>query len=197
MLIYRILGKREVGELSIVDFVVTIFIAQLASICVEDPNKTIIYEIVPIITLAILQICIDYLFLKSKKLKAFFEGKPSVIIENGKLNYKELVKQRYSLDDLLLSLREQGIKSLERVDYALLEANGKLSVFLKKRGDNDYPMAIIVDGEVQKHTLNALKKDEKWLINMLKEHNLTKEEIFYCFYNKYKLFVITNDDIKK
>ena len=98
---------------------------------------------------------------------------------------------------MLLSLREQGIKSLERVDYALLEANGKLSVFLKKRGDNDYPMAIIVDGEVQKHTLNALKKDEKWLINMLKEHNLTKEEIFYCFYNKYKLFVITNDDIKK
>ena len=197
MLIYRILGKREVSELSIVDFVVSIFIAQLASICVEDSNKTMLYEIVPILTLALLQIGFDYLFLKCKRLKSFFEGKPSVIIDNGKLNYKELVKQRYSVDDLLLNLREQGIKSLERVDYALLEPNGKLSVFTKKNGDNDYPMAIIVDGEVQKQTLKALKKDERWLKELLKKYNLTKDEIFYCFYNKYKLFVITNDDIKK
>ena len=197
MLIYRILGKREVGELSIVDFVVSIFIAQLASICVEDPSKTILDEIVPIITLAILQIGIDYIFLKCKRIKYFFEGKPSMIIKNGLLNYKEMVKQRYSIDDLLLNLREQGIKSIEMVDYALLESNGKLSVFKKKKTDASYPLALIIDGDVQINTLESINKNLEWLKCMLNRHNLDIDDIFYCFYNKYKLFIITNNDIKK
>ena len=197
MLIYRILGKREVGELSIVDLVVSIFIAQLASICVEDTNKTMIFEIIPIITLATLQIGIDYLFLKSKKIKYFFEGKPSMIIKNGILNYKEMVRQRYSIDDLLLNLREQGIKSIEMVEYALLESNGKLSVFKKERKDDSYPLALIIDGDIQLNTLYALKKSKEWLKCMLKRHNLNIDEVFYCFYNKYKLFIITKNDLKK
>ena len=197
MLIYRILGKREVGELSIVDLVVSIFIAQLASICVEDTNKTMIFEIIPIITLAILQIGIDYLFLKSKKIKYFFEGKPSMIINNGILNYKEMIRQRYSIDDLLLNLREQGLKSIEMVEYALLESNGKLSVFKKERKDDSYPLALIIDGDIQLNTLYALKKSKEWLKCMLKRHNLNIDEVFYCFYNKYKLFIITKSDLKK
>ena len=197
MLIYRILGKREVGELSIVDLVVSIFIAQLASICVEDTSKTMIFEIIPIVTLALLQIGIDYLFLKSKKIKYFFEGKPSMIINNGILNYKEMVRQRYSIDDLLLNLREQGIKSIEMVEYALLESNGKLSVFKKERKDDSYPLALIIDGDIQLNTLYALKKSKEWLKCMLKRHNLNIDEVFYCFYNKYKLFIITKSDLKK
>ena len=197
LLSYRIMGKRELGELSIIDLIISLLIAELVAISIENTGDTILMTIIPIIALTLLEIGLDYLSLKSKRVKTFFEGKPSIIISEGKVNYKEMVKQRYSIDDLLLELRQKGIKSLENIEYAMLESNGKLSIFEKKIFDTSYPMPLIVDGVIQINTLKAIKKSRMWLLSFLHKNNLELKDIFYCFYKKYKFFVIKRSDLVK
>ena len=129
LIMFRIMGKREIGQLGVVDLAVSVLIAELVAISIENVEDSIWLTILPIIALVILEITLAMINLKCKKFRNFFEGKPSVIINRGKINYKEMVKQRYTIDDLLLELRQKGIKNLERVEYALLEPNGKLSIF--------------------------------------------------------------------
>ena len=99
---------------------------------------------------------------------------------------------RYSLDDLVTQLRLQGVKSIEKVKYAVLENNGSLSVF---SDDSDYPLPLILDGVVQKDTLCYIDKDEKWLYDYLRCNNLKKEEIFYAFYKNNKIYVIKRNEL--
>ena len=115
VLVYRFMGKREVGELSIVDLIVSILIAELAAMSIEQYNKSIFLSLIPMIVLVLLQIVLAKLSLKHPKLRTLLDGEPSFIIEKGKVNYKELVKQRYNLEDLLTQLRAREIKSLEEV----------------------------------------------------------------------------------
>ena len=107
-LIYRIMGKREVGQLSITDLVVSLLIAELTVISIEDYEKSMLYSLIPIIVLVLLQCILSYLSLKKPKFRIFLEGNPSVIIKGGKINYNEMLKQRYNLDDLLVQLRDKG-----------------------------------------------------------------------------------------
>ena len=127
-----------------------------------------------------------------------FDGTPSVMINWGKINFKEMVKQRYNIDDLLTQLREQHVKSIEEVDYAILETSGKLSVFKKK--DNrfgDYPLPLILDGKIQEDTLKQIQKTEKWLQKTLTEEKVNIEEIFYAFYQEKNIFIIKKEDLEK
>ena len=130
------MGKREVGQLSITDLIVSLLIAELAVISVENYDKSILFSLVPIVILVILQCILSYISLKKPKFRIFLDGNPSIIIKNGKINYKEMLKQRYNLDDLLVQLREKSIKSIEDVDYAVLETNGRLSIFEKSTDNN-------------------------------------------------------------
>ena len=195
--IYRILGKREVGELSIIDFIVSIFIAELAAISIDKHNENIFMSLIPMIIIVILQIIISKISLKSSKVRTIIDGDPSIIINRGKINFKEMLNQRYNLDDLLVQLRSKGIKSIEEVDYAILETSGKLSVF-KKENDKTrtYPLPVIIDGEIQEDTLIQINKDKKWLHKELKDENYILEYIFYGFYKNNKLFLIKKDIIK-
>ena len=127
-----------------------------------------------------------------------FDGTPSVMINRGKINFKEMVKQRYNIDDLLTQLREQHIKSIEEVDYAILETSGKLSVFKKK--DNrfgDHPLPLILDGKIQEDTLKQIQKTEKWLQKTLTEEKVNIEDIFYAFYQEKNIFIIKKEDLEK
>ena len=128
LLAYRIMGKREIGQLGVIDLIVSILIAELVAISIEETESPIYLTIVPIAMLVILEIVFAFISIKSRRFRTVFDGKPSLIICNGKINYKEMIKQRYSLDDLLISLRQQGIKDLETIEYAFLEPNGELSV---------------------------------------------------------------------
>ncbi len=195
VLVYRFMGKREVGELSIVDLIVSILIAELAAMSIEQYKTSIFLSLIPMLILVILQIILAKLSLKHPKLRTLLDGEPSFIIEKGKVNYKELVKQRYNLEDLLTQLREREIKSLEDVDYAILETSGKLSVFQKQKGRNIYPLAIILDGIIQDDTLKAIKRDKIWLEDMLKIKNVKLEDVFYGFYKNHQLFIIKNSDL--
>ena len=115
VLVYRFMGKREVGELSIVDLIVSVLIAELAAMSIEQYDKSIFLSLIPMIVLVLLQIILAKLSLKHPHLRTLLDGNPSIIIEKGKVNYKELVKQRYNLEDLLTQLRAREIKSLEEV----------------------------------------------------------------------------------
>ncbi len=128
VLLYRIMGKREIGQLGIIDLIVSILIAELVAISIENINDSIWLTIVPLCLLVVLELLLAFVSIKSRTFRTFFGGKPSLIICNGRVNYQEMVRQRYSMDDLLLSLRQKSIKSIEDVEYAFLEANGKLSI---------------------------------------------------------------------
>ena len=119
--IYRIMGKREVGQLGIIDLIVSILIAELVVISIENYKDSVWYSLVPIITLTVLQVILALITMNAPKIRNFLDGNPSVIIKNGILNYKEMVKQKYNLDDLLVQLREKGYRSIEEIEYAILE----------------------------------------------------------------------------
>ena len=196
-IIYRIMGKREVGELSIMDLIVSIFIAELAAISIDNYKQNIFLSVVPILALVIVQLVVSRISLKSSKVRSILDGDPSMIIERGKVNFKEMLKQRYNLDDLLVQLRNRGIKSLEEVDYAILETSGKLSVFRKAEDKNRvYPLPVIIDGKVQKDVLFQIGKDMPWLMEALSRENYQLEDVFYGFYQKKKLFLIRKEAIK-
>ena len=137
------------------------------------------------------------MILRHSKVRDIFEGNPSVIINRGKINFKEMLKQRYNISDLLVELRNKGIKSIEQVSYAVLETNGNLSVFTKE-GNNfgSFPLPIILDGVIMEETLKEIDKSSTWIDDSLKKEKLTKDQVFYAFYHDNKLFIIRNNDIK-
>lgn len=192
VLAYRIMGKKEVGELSIIDLIVTILIAELAAICIEKKETSIMASIVPITILVLIQVGISFISLKSESIRNFIDGKPSVIIKNGVVNFSVMTKLRYSLDDLLSQLREKGVKNIEEIDYAILENSGNLSIF---KNTKDYPLPLILDGKVDYGVLDEIGKDEKWLNKLIKENNIEIENIFYAFYTKNKTYVIRKDEV--
>lgn len=194
-IVYRFMGKREVGELSIMDLIVSILIAELAAMSVDKYKSNLLITIVPIIALVVVQIIIAKLSLKSAGTRETIEGEPSIIINRGKVNFPEMLKQRYNLDDLLTQLREKSIKSIEEVDYAILETSGKLSVFTKGH-DKSFPLPLIVDGKLDEETLIQIGKDNKWLKKSLQENNVDIEDVFYAFYKNNNLFLIKDENVK-
>lgn len=192
---FRLMGKREIGELSIIDFIVSIFIAELAAISIENYKDSMLFSIIPISTLIIIQIITAKISLKSSIFRDTLDGSPSVIINRGKVNFREMVKQRYNVNDLLSQLRSQSIKCIEDVDYAILEANGKLSIF-EKSFNKDYPLPLILDGKVDDDVLLQIGKSRSWLDKRLDREGYKVEDIFYGFYKGHNLFLIKDENIK-
>lgn len=194
-LIYRILGKREIGQLGIIDLVVTILIAEIASISIENTDVTIFKSVVPILTLMGLEMILAFVSLKRPSFRRFIDGSQSVIIKNGKINYKEMINQKYSLEDLLSQIREKGYRSIEEIEYAILENNGMLSIFEYAGKKSPFPMPIILDGEIQSDTLKHLKRDDNWVLMILQKRNINLGDVFYAFYKDRSVFVIKNSDL--
>ena len=191
------MGKREIGQLGIIDIIVSIMIAELCAISIENIEDPIYFTIIPICILVAFEVLFAYISVKSRQFRTFFSGKASLIINKGVINYKEMIKQRYTLDDLLFSLRQRSIKSIEDVEYAFLESNGKLSIFKYNllRIEGKYPLPIIVDGVVQKETLKNIKKSPIWLRLYLKKQEISPTDIFYAFYKNKKVYIIKHTDI--
>lgn len=195
-LIFRIMGKREVGQLGTFDLVVFILIAELVAISIENKDDFFL-NLIPVLILVFLQVVISKLSLKSVKFRKIVDGIPTIIIKKGVIDFKNMVEQRYSLDDLLLQLREKDVSDISEVDYAILEINGKLSVFKKKDNKkNTFPLPIIVDGKVNFDNLYSIKKSNNWLLNTLFSRNIKVEDVFYSFYQNNELYIIKNNDIK-
>lgn len=189
--VYRLMGKKEVGQLSIIDLIVSILIAELVALSIETKGSILI-SVIPILILVGVQMLMSYITLKNEKIRDIIDGKPTVIIKDGKLNFTEMSKLRYSLDDLLTQLRLQGVKSIDKVKYAVLENNGNLSIF---NDNSDYPLPLILDGIIDSTVLNEIGKDYNWVLKILKNRNVELEEVFYAFYASGKVFIIKRSEL--
>lgn len=189
---YRIMGKREIGQLGIIDLIVSILIAELVAISIEKTDISIFYTVFPIIVLVLLELVLGYLSVKSRLFNKIFGGKPTMIISEGKIIYKNLISQRYSIDDLLLELRKKGISSIEEVEYAFLEPSGLLSIFKYKpfKIKSPLPLPIVVEGVIQKNNLKYIGKSETWLKRVLDSNNLNLEDVFYAIYKRTHVYII-------
>lgn len=192
----RVMGKREIGKLSIFDLVISILIAELAVVVIENIDKSVWHGLLPMILLVLFQVGFAYLSMKSQTLRKWFEGGPSYLIRNGKLNRQEMHKQRYTLDDLLMQLRENKINNIADVEFALLEPTGKLTVTTKEQFHNSpvssqnsplsiryegLPIPLIMDGEIQDKNVERIGKTTFWLKKELKKYQIVDyKEVFLC-----------------
>lgn len=193
------MGKREIGELSILDLVVFMMIAEMAVIAIEDTEDPLLHTILPMIVLMIIQISLAFLSLKSQKIRDLLDGKPTIIIENGKIDEKAMETERYNFNDLLTQLREQKIDSISDVEFAILEPSGKLSVFEKEKGEsktnNNANFPLILDGKIQEEELERIQKTNLWLRQELRKIGFRDiKKISYCTYKNGSFFVDLKDE---
>lgn len=207
MITMRIMGKRQLGELDVGEFVITILLSEIATLPITNTEKSLISAIIPIATLAILEISSSALILRFPKIKKLLSSKPTVLISRGKMNKAEMRKVRISIEDLITQIRQNGIFDLEEVDYAILEENGKMSIIPKSiyrqpdRNDLNIPdnnsgaMHILIsDGVINTHGINILNKDEKWLTDILNGYGLTARDVLCMTGNDAgKLYIIKED----
>lgn len=197
-IVMRLMGKREIGKLSVFDLVISIMIAEIAAFIIDDPHMPVMEGILPILTLVGIQVVIAFLTLKNRTVREWFDGKPSYLIENGELNQAEMRKQRYTLDDLMMQLRERSVTNVADVEFAVLETSGKLSVIEKKQNCQTnstpdvasdipriryegLPLPLIMDGKVQDDNLEKLGKTRFWLKNQLQAKGVNDfKQVFFC-----------------
>ena len=188
LIIFRLMGKREVGELSVIDLVVSILIAEVAAFALDDVETPLINAILPINMLFFIQIGSAYFSLKNKKFRDLVDGDPVLLIKDGVILEKEMRKQRYNLDDLCQQLRENGTASVTEVAYAYLEPSGNLSVYEKDEKAFVYPL--IIDGDIQERHLKLLHKDAEWLMSELTKNNITDSKtVFFCIWEENRLHI--------
>ena len=189
LLLFKVMGKREIGELGVNDLLVSVLFAEFATLAISNYKEPLLVTLIPTLIIVFLQVIVSFLSLKSIKIRNLVDSSPALIMKNGHINFKEMEKHRYNLEDLLTQVRDKGIKSLDEVEYAILENNGKLSIFLKD-DKNVYPMPLIIDGVINYQTLVDIKKDKLWLMKMLKNEHTSLEQVFYAFYKNNKCFII-------
>lgn len=190
---FRFMGKRELGELGIIDLIIFFMIAEISALTIENLDKPFIYSVIAIGLLVFLQKFFNYITLKNAKLRDTIEGTPSVIIANGKVNYQEMRKQSYTFDDLMSQLRDKNVRSISEVDYAILEVGGTLSVF-KKENSKISPLPVIISGNIIKENLKYIDFEEKDLKELLiKSGNSDISKILYANYENDELFIIKVD----
>ncbi|MGG3999543.1 DUF421 domain-containing protein [Anoxybacillus kestanbolensis] len=198
LFIFRMMGKREIGELSILDLVVFIMIGEMAVIAIEQPKDPIFHTVVPMIVLTTAQIAFAYFSLKSEMFRRLVDGSPTVIINNGKIDEKAMRKQRYNFDDLLIQLREKNIKNIADVEFAILEPSGKLSVFTKEKKKKKTPslaLPLIKDGVIQEEHLALINRTCDWLIEQLKKRGYERiDHISYCTYEDGTFYIDEKDE---
>ena len=183
----RLLGKRQIGELEPSELVLTLIISDLAAVPMQDFGIPLVNGLLPIITLLCLSLLLSFLNLKSVRLRSLLCGRPTAIIREGKLQQKEMAKNRLTVDELLEQLRGQGISDLSSVKYAILETSGKVSVFpytkespltpaaagLTVPDEVVLPILLINDGRLMERNLRAAGRDENWLAAQLRQRGLT------------------------
>jgi len=200
LVIFRLMGKREIGELSLLDLVVFIMIAEIAVTAIEDTSDPLIHTILPMILLMLVQIALAFASLKSEKVREIIDGKPSVIINKGKIDEDVMRSQRYNLDDLLTQLRERNIKNVSDVEFAILEPSGQLSVFEKEKSESRKPesplsLTLIKDGVIQEDNLARIHKTNLWLRQQLRARGYRDiKKILYCSYENGQLHIDEKDE---
>ena len=185
----RLMGMRQVGELEPSELVLALLIADLAAVPMQDFGIPLLTGLIPILTLLCLTMALSVLTMKSVKFRALLCGRPSIIVENGKLRQGEMKRNRFTLDELMEELRMNGVTDLSTVKYAILETNGQLSVlpFAAQKPptaqdldlhlpEPGLPVVMINDGRVITRNLHSRGLDEVWLDKQLQQHHVKRTQ---------------------
>ena len=207
VLTMRLMGKRQIGELQPYEFVITIMISDLASLPMQDSRLPLLQGIIPIITLLFLKTILTQIGLKFQCTRKFVDGEPCILIYKGRINYSTLKKQQLNIDELLEELRLANYFNLDEIQYAILENDGQMSILpvdynsSKDSPEKDFhkvdvklPKVLISDGKINKNSLTSMNKDEKWILNLLKNYNISSiKHVLIALYDtkgkfKFQLF---------
>lgn len=209
VIIMRLMGKRQIGELQPYEFVITIMISDLAALPMQDTRYPLLLGIIPIVTLLFMKTILSYIQLKSQAARRFVDGEPSILIYKSKINYQALKRQQINIDEIMEELRLAGYFDLEEIEYAILENNGQLSILptessslngsssddSSKSSEQDtnssktskrplLPRILVSDGKVNTNSLTTMGKDKSWIENILKEHNIESiDEVLLAMYD--------------
>ena len=188
--VIRLLGKRQVGQMEPSEFVVTMVIANLASIPLEETDMGLMTGIIPIATIFLLERILSFVTLKSIRLRRILCGKPVILVENGRPLWEELRRTRVTMDELMGHLRLKDVMDIRSVQYAILETNGSLSVFpypqeapasAKEAGvrvaERSLPVTVVQDGHIFPEDLRRVGKDEAWAISALRDRKLRPRDV--------------------
>lgn len=187
----RLMGKRQIGELQPSELAITILISNIATLPVEDTGIPLLTGIIPIVTLAGLDVIMSWLGIKSRAIRRFTCGKPVIIINGGQLDQKKMQSIRFTVDDLAASLRSQGIFDISEVQLAVVETTGTLSVYQKysarnvtngdmelKGKDENPPEVVVADGELVPEAMGRLGITQKWIEAALKKENAAIKDVY-------------------
>ncbi|MBQ7504195.1 MAG: DUF421 domain-containing protein [Ruminococcus sp.] len=204
----RVMGKRQLSELQPSELVVTLIIADIASIPMEDNSRPLLSGMVPMLILVALEIIVSVLMMKKPRFRKIVCGSPVMIIEGGKLLQKEMKRLRITTEDLCVQLRQQGVFSLNDVEYCIAETNGDLSVLQKpekrnpsaedlniKIKDTGIETVIINDGEFLNNSLRLSNTNTKHIKKILKQENTALKDVFIMTYNQTGDYKIIKKDI--
>ena len=193
----RLMGKRQVGQMEPAEFVVTMLVANLASIPMQDDGIPLFTGLVPILTVLGVELVLSALSMKSLWLRKLLCGKPVILIENGHILQENLRRTRITMDELTGHLRLNEVLEVDTVQYAILETNGSLSVFLKtgekpatakeagiQAEKQNLPVTVVEDGKILKKNLKLAKKDEKWVKKVLQSRNTALQDTFLLTVDK-------------
>lgn len=189
----KIMGKREIGQLGVFDFLIVLSIADIMIIGIENYESSIWLIVIPLFTIVMLQKLIAIIDLKFSNIRKKVDGRETLIIVKGKIDLKAMQKENYNMNDLYTQLREKNIRTIDEVEYAILETNGNLSVFtFDENTDNSFPLPLIVSGVVIESRLKLANKNKKWLKNELKRLNVKNIKDVYGASLKKDKLVIAN-----
>ncbi len=189
--IMRIMGKRQLGELEISELVSTLLLSDIASLPITDQSIPLAYAIIPIVAITTFEVVMSVLLTKVPLFRNILSTRPSVLICQGVVDRKEMMKNRISIDELLSELRQKSISDISEVEYAIIEQNGKMTVFPKRLyaqptseelglspKEHGICHVLIADGRINRHGLLCTQKSEAWVVDTLKERKTTPKEVF-------------------
>ena len=190
ILAVRLMGKRQLGQLEVSEFVVTMLLANLATIPMENTEISVFTGVIPILLVLGTELLISWLTTRSIFFRKLFCGKPVILIDNGKILMDNLRKNRINLDELTMQLREKEIFDLSQVKFAILETNGQVSVMVyarhrpasaadagQKVKESELPVTLISDGVLLEQNLPLIGKDRSWIASQLQQRNCSLQEV--------------------
>lgn len=192
MVAMRIMGKRQVGDMQPSDLVVSLLISEIAAMPIDNIDRPIVNGIIAVFLLVFLETALACISLKSGKLRRVVNGAPVIIINRGKVNRASLKRLRITTDELLETLRSQGVFDISTVQYAIIEPNGQLSVLEKSGGSLAVP--VICDGKMQTHFMESAGISKHEVNSALKKRGISAEDVFIMTLDvDGKAFIIKED----
>lgn len=179
----KIMGKRYIAQLEPYEFVISIMIAELATLPLEDTSIPLIYGAICILTILFIEFVLSQLQLKNIPIRKFLDGKSVILIKNGKFIKNNLKNEKLTINDVISEARASGNYDISKIAFAILEKNGKISIIPTKNNQKIYlPTSLIIDGEIDKNGLKYINRNLDWLEKQLKKYKIKSEkDILYAY----------------